>query len=281
MPASACASGPARYPCCQPASSRSSSTPTGFPARISSRAASTLPKTPGQDAARPLGIVDVAEDALAQWIAPGRDGAKARVGLPDRLVAEVEQVGVEERQVVVRLAGAGHVRADRPAVAVRVVLVLDPDALAERLRREARDIAGREDVVGPRRARIRRRRSRRRRRGPRLGELDVRDDAEPGDDGVGGSGAPVAIVITVSGPFADTRDARAGPDGDAALAVLLGHGRREIGREVRQQIPGSGTTIVTSRWALQSAAASSEPMKPPPITANRMPRSSLSARVRR
>ncbi len=65
------------------------------------------------------------------------------------LVAEVEQVGVEERQVVVGRVGAGHVRADSLAVRVRMVLVLDPQRRAERADGEARDVAGGEDVLVP------------------------------------------------------------------------------------------------------------------------------------
>src|SRR5438094_218269 len=110
---------------------------------------------------------------------------EARVDGADCLVAELEHVGVEERQVVVRHARAGHVRADDLAVGLGMVLVLDPEPPAERGRREARDVAGREDVLVP--------------LDPselvdedavvdgeprRLGEVRGRLDAEPGDDGV-------------------------------------------------------------------------------------------------
>ena len=88
--------------------------------------------------------------------------------------------------MVVRRIGAGHVRADRASVGVRVILVLDPDQLAERLRREARDVAGGEDVGAPADTTaivdddpvVDRQPG-------RLGELRRRLDPEPGDDAVG------------------------------------------------------------------------------------------------
>ena len=109
------------------ASAASAASSTGAPARISPRAASTLPQIPraGSRAAcprrrrrrrRPCGSAP----------SSAATRRRARVELADRLVAEVEQIGVEERQVVVGLPGAGHVRADRLTVRVRVILVLDP-----------------------------------------------------------------------------------------------------------------------------------------------------------
>ena len=75
------------------------------------------------------------------------DRREARVDLADGLVAEVEQVGVEERQVVVRLARAGHVRAHDAAVRVRVILVLGASGAAEHEVRKVRDVARGEHVV--------------------------------------------------------------------------------------------------------------------------------------
>ena len=105
--------------------------------------------------------------------------------LADRLVAEVEEVGVEEREVVVGRVRSGHVRADGAAVALRVVLVLDAQRRPERSDGEARHVAGGEDVVAPADAAavvdddpvVERE------PGPRR-ELLVRDDPEPGDDRV-------------------------------------------------------------------------------------------------
>ena len=75
------------------------------------------PGVPEQEPARLAVAVDVGDDALAVRLGPLGDGVETRVHVTDRLVAEVEQVGVEERQMVVRLRGAGHVRADdRPCV---------------------------------------------------------------------------------------------------------------------------------------------------------------------
>src|SRR5438552_14654829 len=144
-----------------------------------------VPDVPEQEAARPPRVVHVGNDALAVRDVPPLYRGEARIDVADRLVAELEHVGVEERQVVVRHARTGHVRADDLAVGLGVVLVLDPEPAAERGRREARDVAGREDVLvaldpselvdddavvdgDPR----------------RLGELRRRLDAEPGDDDV-------------------------------------------------------------------------------------------------
>ena len=93
--------------------------------------------------------------------------------------------------MVVRLVGAGHVRADLPAVALGVVLVLHPDAGPEQRGGKTRDVARREEVVASADA-------------PvvvdddavvdleagRLGELGLGNDAEPGDDDVRVERAP-------------------------------------------------------------------------------------------
>src|SRR5262245_13857862 len=113
------------------------------------RGVDLVPDVPEQDAARPPLVVDVRDDALAVRLVPTLHRRKARVELADRLVAEIEEVGVEERNVVIRHVGARHVRADGFPVRVRVVLVLDPVAPAERGDREVRDVAGREHVVAP------------------------------------------------------------------------------------------------------------------------------------
>ena len=81
------------------------------------------------------------------WLGPLGAGLEPRVDFSDRLVAELEEVRVEEREVVVRLVRAGHVPPDLTAVALRVVLVLDPELAAEVARREARHVAGCEYVV--------------------------------------------------------------------------------------------------------------------------------------
>ena len=72
------------------------------PARISvAGVVELVPDVPEEHAARPA-VLDVSHDALAVRLLPVLDRLEPRVDLPDRLVAEVEQVGVEERQVVVR-----------------------------------------------------------------------------------------------------------------------------------------------------------------------------------
>src|SRR2546421_251208 len=75
---------------------------------------------PEQEAARPPLLVEVADDSPAVRLDPFGERLQARVDFADCLVAEVEEVGVEERQVVVRLVGSGHVGADVAAVALRM-----------------------------------------------------------------------------------------------------------------------------------------------------------------
>jgi hypothetical protein len=105
------------------------------------------PDVPEQESARLAVPVDVGHDALPVRFSPLGDRVQPRVDVSDRLVSELEQVRVEERKVVVRLACARHVRADNPPVGVRVVLVLDAPRAAERGNGEAGDVAGREHVV--------------------------------------------------------------------------------------------------------------------------------------
>ena len=149
---------------------RRSAASTTAPARISSRAESTLPQTSQSRKPRGLAVaVDVGDDALAVRLGPLRDRVEARVDVADRLVAEVEQVGVEEREVVVRLAGAGHVGARRRGRACS----RDPRARRASFRRARAPGSGRRRPRrrrrrARRRGRARRRRSRRPPRGRRL-----------------------------------------------------------------------------------------------------------------
>ena len=106
-----------------------------------------VPDVPEQEPARLAVAVDVGDDALPVRLDPLSDGIELGVDIPDRLVAEVEEVGVEEGEVLVRLTGAGHVGADDSAVSVRVILVLDPARPAEGGSRKAGDVSGGEHVV--------------------------------------------------------------------------------------------------------------------------------------
>src|SRR5580765_5831778 len=83
------------------------------------RVVDLVPDVPKQHAARPA-VLDVRDDALAVRLLPVLDRLEPRVDLPDGFVPKVEEVGVEKRQVVVRLCSAGHVGADDLAVHVRV-----------------------------------------------------------------------------------------------------------------------------------------------------------------
>src|SRR5690242_10936192 len=74
-----------------------------------------VPDVPEEDAARPA-VLDVRDYALPIRLLPVLDGLEARVDRADGLVAEAEEIGVEERQVVVGRVGAGHVRSDGASV---------------------------------------------------------------------------------------------------------------------------------------------------------------------
>src|SRR3954447_862251 len=87
------------------------------------------PDVPEQEAARAPVLAEVGDRALSERLLPRRDRLEPGVHLAHGLVAEVEQVGVEERHMVVDDAGPGHVGADDLAVRVRVVLVLDAEPL--------------------------------------------------------------------------------------------------------------------------------------------------------
>src|SRR4029077_1215120 len=105
-----------------------------------------VPDVPEEHSAR-LAVLDVGDIALAVRLLPVLDDLESRVDDPDRLVAEVEQVGVEEGEVQVRTVSSGHVRADGPPVTVRVILVLDPQRDPESGNRETGDVPCSKDVV--------------------------------------------------------------------------------------------------------------------------------------
>src|SRR5260370_19897524 len=96
------------------------------------RGVDLVPDVPEENAARPALIVDVRDDTFAVRLVPALHRRESRIDFADRLVADVEQVGVAERDVVVGLARARHVRADGLAVRVRMILVLDAEGPAQR-----------------------------------------------------------------------------------------------------------------------------------------------------
>ena len=84
--------------------------------------------------------------------------------------------------------------------------------------------------------------------------------------------ASASIVVpcfVVTDP--DVLDELLGEDRDALLAVVVVDERRQIRGKERAPMPASGKTIVTAQPFRREAAATSEPMKPPPITATRTP----------
>jgi len=116
---------------------------------------------------------------------PVGERLQSRVEQADRLVAEVEQIGVEKGEVVVRLGCTGHVRADAAAVALGVIFVFDAHLGGKCRDREMGNVTGCEhvlttvdtaegvddDAVCHRQA-------------GRSGELDIRLDPDSGDDRV-------------------------------------------------------------------------------------------------
>src|SRR5579859_708163 len=200
-----------------------------------SRRIELVPDVPEQNAARPSAL-DVRDDALAIRLLPVLDRFESRVDDPDCFVTQVEQVGVEEGEVVVRRLGAGHVLADKAAVSVRVILVLDPQGRSEDGHGEARDVPRGEDVRMPGRTPVcvhddpvvdlepR-----------RLGKLGVGNHAEPRCNGVGLDGAAGAGRDTVA---RGALDGLAGEHLDALLAVVAGDGVRQAGGEEAMADPG-------------------------------------------
>src|SRR5690348_11136199 len=83
------------------------------------------------------------DHAFAERGDPLLHGFEARIEDADSLVAEVEQVRIEERQFVVGRVLAGHASARAGTHADRRVLVLDTHAPAERGRGKGRDLPGR------------------------------------------------------------------------------------------------------------------------------------------
>ena len=167
-------------------------------------------------------------------------------------------------------------------MAVCVVLVLDAGSTAERRNREARDVTGGEhvgaaidtailvdeDPVVHGEARSR-------------GKVGVGRDPKAGDDGIcfesltGAGDDPEDVAVGI-----DRADRLARDDLDSVPPVVVRHERGQFSRKIRAQIPGSGKTIVTSCPFIASAAAISEPIKPPPITTTRAP-SAARSRTRR
>ena len=229
---------------------------------------------------RGLVVLDVADDSLAVRLCPLDDGVQPRVHVPDGLVAEIEEIGVEERQVVVGRVGSGHVRADIAAVCRRMVLVLDSPEPAER-RGKPRHVARGEHVVPPFDPSVLVHEHAVVERKPRfLGKVGSRFDAEPGDDDVS------IDRPSVDGDDPQTRVARpsdlcnllSGQDVDALRAVVLVDERRELRRKNPRADARVRETMVTAQSFMASAAQISDPMKPPPMTVTRT--SPASARSR-
>ena len=91
--------------------------------------------------------VEVVDDSFAVRLFPLSDRFVARVELADRLVAEVEQIGVEERKVIVRFFRPVHVDPGQSSVTLRVVFVLHPHRLVEDGSGEASNVSCREDIL--------------------------------------------------------------------------------------------------------------------------------------
>ena len=193
------------------------------------RGVDLVPDVPEQEPARLAVAVDVGDDTLAVRLRPLGDRVETRVDVADRLVAELEQIGVEERQMVVRLRCARHVGADGTAVGVRVVLVLDAPRASERRDGEASDVAGGEDVVASSSAAELVDEDAVVHLEPgRLREVRRGDDPEPGDDHIGLDCGP-ALRRHHTGR--DPLDELLGENGDALLAVVVADERGQVRRE--------------------------------------------------
>ena len=142
------------------------------PERISSRASSTLSQTFQSSTPRGLPSSTYVTTPLRFGSCQSSTVSSRESTCADGFVAEVEEVGVEERKVVVRLRGAGHVRADDLAVRVRVILVLDAH---RRCRAPRRGSARRHRRRRRRRVRSHGRTRRRRSRRPPRARLPLRD----------------------------------------------------------------------------------------------------------
>ena len=188
-----------------------------------------VPRVPEQEPARAPFPIRVRDDALPVRLDPVLDRRQPGVDLPHRLVAEIEHVGVEERQVVVRHFRAGHVGADDLAVRVGVILVLDAGHAGELRHREVGDVAGGEDVVAIADAAVHVHDDAvvHRETGG-LGQLRVRDDPQPRHH-------DVALECPRAGLDRRAASHRAHPPAgqhlDAVLAVVVRDERRQLRRK--------------------------------------------------
>src|SRR3989449_5748680 len=98
------------------------------------------PRIPQQDTAHPA-VLQVVDHAFTIRLLPVGERLEARVGVADGFIAELEEVRVEERQMVIRLRLATHGTARRAAHRVGIVLVLHPQAGVERRVVGVRDVS--------------------------------------------------------------------------------------------------------------------------------------------
>src|SRR5437762_6084268 len=103
------------------------------------------PGVPEEHAAHSA-LFHVVDHAFAEPLLPVGDGLETRVDVTHRFVAELEQVGVEERQMVIGSRPPRHVEAGGAAHRVGVVFVLHAQPCAERWILEVRHVAGGIDV---------------------------------------------------------------------------------------------------------------------------------------
>ena len=163
-----------------------------------------------------------------------------RVELTDRLVAEVEQIGVEEGQVVVGLAGAGHVRA-RPGGRGSL---RDPRARRAARRRARGPGSGRRRrrrrrPRDRRPARARRRRCRSRPAGrPPAASSTFGSMPIPATTASASSARPSPSVTRPAPSHSIPVTVASGSTVDAALAVVVDERRRQLGGEDARPDPG-------------------------------------------
>lgn len=155
---------------------------SGFGDQLAGRV-DPLPNVPQQRAAHPA-LPQVVDHALAVRLLPVGHGFQTRIDLSHGLVAQLEEIGVEGRQVVVADGLAGHGAARHLTHRVGVVFMFHAEVLCQRgieeLGRIARGVdlgmtgpEGRVDANALAHVKMRL---------PR--QLDVGPDAEPGHHGI-------------------------------------------------------------------------------------------------
>src|SRR5207302_4241442 len=82
-----------------------------------------VPGVPQQDSSHPAAL-QVVDDALTEGLLPVRDRLEPRVQVAHRFIPQLEEIGIEIRQVMVRFPLPGHGLPRRVPHGIRLVLLL-------------------------------------------------------------------------------------------------------------------------------------------------------------